>query len=132
MGGMSAVTPKSAAIFVAGLFAVTALPPFSPFFSELRVLRAAFQAGHGTAAALFLFCLLLAFCGLTRVVFGIVDGRPRTASRGLGRKFPETLGVILPPLALLGCSLWLGLSTPEVLREAWTSVVEQLVPLPPR
>lgn len=121
--GMAVLTPWSAAMFMAGVFAVTAMPPFAPFFSELRVLRAAFATGHRAAAAMFLVCLLLAFLGLTRLAFAIVDGRPRTASRAMARKFPETMGIILPPLVLLGLSLWLGLSTPAFLRDAWTAVV---------
>src|SRR3569832_499633 len=76
VSGMSILTPYSAVIFVAGLFAVSALPPFGPFFSELRVVRAAFETGHGTAAGLFLGSLLQAFFGHTRLVFEIVDGRP--------------------------------------------------------
>jgi len=128
--GMAVLTPRSAAIFVTGMFAVTALPPFGPFFSELQLVRAALAGGHGTATAVFLGCLLLAFFGLTRVVFGIVDGRPRTAARANGRRFVETAGVIAPPLVLLGMSLWLGLCTPEILREAWAAAVAQLFPTP--
>ncbi|MBI2516871.1 MAG: Fe-S-binding domain-containing protein [Opitutae bacterium] len=128
--GMSIVTPQSAAIFVAGLFAVTACPPFGPFFSELLVVRTAFAADRAGPAAMFLGCLLFAFFGLTRVVFGIVDGRPRTAARAGSRRFRETAGLILPPLLLLGCSLWLGLATPTVLTDAWTDAVSQLFPTP--
>ncbi len=128
--GMSVLTPRSAAIFVTGMFAVTACPPFGPFFSELRVVRAALAAGHGTATAMFLGCLLFAFFGLTRIVFGIVDGRPRTATKANSRRFVETAGVIVPPLALLGFSLWLGLFTPAVLQDAWSAAVEQLFPRP--
>jgi len=130
VGGMAALTPYSSGIFVAGMFAVTALPPFAPFFSELRVVRAAFSSGHGIAGGIFLGGLLLAFFGLTRVVFAIVDGRPRTAAKAAGRRFPETFGVILPPLVLLGLSLWLGLATPAVLQDAWTAAVAQLHPAP--
>lgn len=129
IGGMAALTPQSAAIFVAGMFAVTALPPFAPFFSELRVLRAAFELGHNGAAALFLGSLLLAFFGLTRLVFAIVDGRPRTTSKEIGQRFPETVGVVLPPLLLLLLSLWLGLSTPAVLEKAWTAAVTEFFPV---
>ena len=128
--GMTTLTPRSAAIFVAGMFAVTALPPFGPFFSELRVVRATFETQHYGAAAMFLGCLLLAFFGLTRLVFAIVDGTPRVKSREVGRRFPETAGVIIPALVLLGGSLWLGLATPAVLREAWTAVVHQFYPTP--
>lgn len=128
--GMSALTPQSAAIFVAGLFAVTACPPFGPFFSELLVVRTAFAADRVGVATVFLAGLLFAFFGLTRVVFGIVDGRPRVAARAGSRRFRETAGLILPPLLLLGCSLWLGLATPEVLRESWDAAVAQLFPAP--
>ncbi len=129
VSGMTAVTPRSATIFVAGMFAVTACPPFGPFFSELRILRAAIGTGHGVAATLLLGGLLLVFFGLTRLVFAIVDGRPRPgAARLEGKRVRETAGVILPPLILLGFSLWLGLATPPVLRDAWTAAVRQLFP----
>ena len=128
--GMALLTPRSAAIFVTGMFAVTALPPFGPFFSELQVVRAALASGHEIATAMFLGCLLLAFFGLTRVVFGITDGRPRPTTRTNAKRFIETAGVIAPPLVLLGLSLWLGLFTPPILREAWSAAVAQLFPTP--
>jgi hydrogenase-4 component F len=128
VSGMARVTPHSAAIFIAGLFAVTALPPFGPFFSELRVLRAAFETGHVGTATMFLVCLLFAFIGLTRLAFAIVDGRPRIATKAPGVRFAEASGLIIPPLALLALSCWLGLATPEVLQRAWTAAVSQLVP----
>lgn len=128
--GMSALTPYSAAIFVAGMFAVTACPPFGPFFSELSVIRAAFEAKHYWAVAMFLGCLLFVFFGITRVVFAIVDGRPHARNIETSRRYAETLGTILPPLVLLGISLWLGISTPSVLRTAWTEAVAQLFPTP--
>jgi hydrogenase-4 component F len=126
--GMSLVTPRSAAIFVAGMLAVTACPPFGPFFSELQVVRAALAARHGLAIALFLVCLLLSFIGMTRVVFAVVDGRPRQAAKHIGKRFVETAGVVMPPLLLLGFSLWLGLFTPAILRDAWQAAVAQLFP----
>jgi len=128
VGGLAVLAPRSAAIFVTGMFVVTACPPFAPFFSELALVRTAFATGHGLAATLFLACLLFAFFGLTRLVFAIVDGRPRRASRVPGQSIPETAGVVLPPLLLLGLVLWLGLALPDVLREAWAAAVAQLYP----
>jgi len=129
--GMAALAPRSAMIFVTGMFAVTALPPFGPFFSELKVVRAALaRPGHGLAVAVFLGCLLFVFFGLTRVVFGIVDGRPRPGMKAGGQRFVESAGLIMPPLALMGLSLWLGLFTPAVLQEAWSAAVAQLFPAP--
>lgn len=128
--GMSIITPRSAALFVAGMFAITACPPFGPFFSELMVLRAAFAAGHEWAAGLFLGCLLLAFLGLSGLVFTMVQGRPRRAARTSGGRLGERAGVLLPPLGLLGLALWLGLATPPVLRNAWSAAVWQLTGTP--
>lgn len=128
--GMSLVTPRSSMIFIAGLFAVTASPPFGPFFSELLVLRAALASGHFVAVAIFLTCLLFAFFGLSRVVFAVVDGRPRPATVVAGRRFVESAGSLVPPAVLLGLSLWLGLFTPDVLRETWTAAATQLFPAP--
>jgi len=128
--GMAFVTPRSSALFVAGVFAVTALPPFGPFFSELLVLRAALSASHGVAVAVFLGSLLFTFWGLTRITFRVVDGRPHPRMTAGRAPFIETLGVILPPLVLLLMSLWLGLFTPSILRETWSSAVLQLVPTP--
>jgi hypothetical protein len=42
----------------------------------------------------------------------------------------ETAGVIVPPLLLLGLSLWLGLFTPAMLHAAWADAVAQLFPTP--
>jgi hydrogenase-4 component F len=128
--GASSLTPRSAAMFVAGMFAVTATPPFGPFFSELRVILVALDTGHGVAVAMFLGCLLLAFFGMTRVVFAIVDGRPkRSALTGVAR-FTESTGIILPPLIFLGLSLWLGLLTPRTLQDAWSAAALQVFPAP--
>ncbi len=130
LGGMTASAPRSSALFVAGVFAITACPPFAPFFSQLRVLRAACATGYATAAAMFLVCLLFVFFGMTRVTFAVVDGRPHNTKKPIGTAIRETPGVILPPLALLALSLWLGLFTPPVLRDAWTAAVNQLFPVP--
>lgn len=128
--GMAWLTPISTRIFIVGLFAVTACPPFGPFFSELRILQASLVGGHPWAAALFLGCLLLAFFGMTRLVFSIADGRPTLAARKSASRFTETAGVILPPILLLAVSLWLGIATPESLRAVWQAAVDSLFPVP--
>ena len=130
VAGMAALTPMSARLFVVGMFAITACPPFGPFFSELRILRTAMARGQGVVVAVFLTALLFAFLGLSRLVFAIADGRPRAAARKVDRKFRETVGIIVPPVVLLALSLWLGLATPSVLQDAWTAAARTLVPAP--
>ena len=130
VAGMAWRAPASARIFVAGLFAVTACPPFGVFFSELKIILTTFQTDNYFAATVFLGCLLLAFFGMTRLVFAIVDGRPRTATHPPGKRISEQPGVILPPLLFLGLSLWLGLATPALLRTVWTAAAQLLSPAP--
>lgn len=128
--GMAWLTPVSARVFVTGLLAVTACPPFGPFFSELGVVRTALASGGVWTVGIFLGCLLLAFLGITRLVFAIVDGRPRLAGRRTAVRLRETAGVLVPPLVLLACSLWLGAATPGVLRETWDRAVAALFGAP--
>jgi hydrogenase-4 component F len=130
VSGVAWLTPVSVRIFVVGVLAVTACPPFGPFFSELAVIRAGLETGRGWAIAGFVGCLVFAFFGLTRLTFAIVDGRPRRTSVSTGQRFRETAGIVVPPLVLLGLSLWLGLATPTALRETWTSAVQGLFPAP--
>ena len=130
VAGMAWRTPGSAGIFVVGILAITACPPFGVFFSELKIILAAFQTNNIFAVTVFLGCLLFAFFGMTRLVFAIVDGRPRAAARKTSERFPELPGIILPPLLFLALSLWLGLATPSCLREAWTAAANILHPTP--
>ena len=98
--------------------------------SEFEIVQGGFSSARYATPAVLIVLVTLAFFGLTRVVFGIVDGRPRPATRMNAKRFVETAGVIGPPLLLLGLSLWLGLFTPSILREAWSAAVAQLFPTP--
>ncbi len=127
VAGMVWRAPISARVWVVGMFAITATPPFGPFFSEIRIVRSALEGGHGMTVVVFLACLLIAFLGLTRLMLAVVDGRPRTAARAEGAR-GETPGVIIPPLLFLGFSLWLGLAAPSVLRQSWNAAAAFLHP----
>jgi hydrogenase-4 component F len=128
--GMAWRSPVSAGLFIAGILAVTACPPFGPFFSEIKIVLALFKTRDTLAATVFLGCLLFAFFGMTRLAFAIVDGRPRAGARKSSERFPELPGVIAPPLLFLSLSLWLGLATPSLLRDSWTAAAKLLFPTP--
>lgn len=130
VAGMARLAPISARILVLGLLAITACPPFGPFFSELRIVRTAFATGSNGTVAVFLGCLLFAFFGMTRLVFAIVDGRPRAAARTTSGRLRETTGAIVPPLLFLFLSLLLGLGTPTVLHDAWLAAAKVLLSTP--
>jgi hydrogenase-4 component F len=127
VAGMVWRAPISARVWVLGMFAITATPPFGPFFSEIRIVRSALETGHAITVVVFLLCLLIAFLGLTRLMLAVVDGRPRSAARVEGAR-GETPGVIIPALLFLGFSLWLGLAAPPVLRESWSAAAAFLHP----
>jgi hydrogenase-4 component F len=68
--------PASAALFLAGFFAITGAPPFGPFLSELTILRGAFVDGRYAVAGLFLLALLFVFVGMGSTVLAVVQGEP--------------------------------------------------------
>jgi len=108
--GARAVVPASAALWVAGILALSGVPPFGIFLSELTILRGA--AAHDLVpAALFLLFLGIAFAGvsaqaLPMALGGDAGGRPRMR---------EPVTRILPPLLLLAFALLLGAWLPAPL-----------------
>jgi hydrogenase-4 component F len=128
--GLAWLAPVSARVLVVGMFAITACPPFGPFFSELKILGAGIASGRWPAVVAFLVCLLLAFFGMSRLVFAAVDGRPSIAARRHAGDFRETAWVLAPPVALLVLSAILGLFTPGLLQDAWSSATAFLFPAP--
>ena len=97
VAGMAWRTPASAKLLVVGMLAVTACPPFGVFFSELKIILTSFQLNHISAVAIFLGSLLFAFFGMTRLVFAIVDGRPRRVASKADKRYSELSGTIVPP-----------------------------------
>ena len=126
VSGMGWCAPISARVLVVGLFAITAMPPFGPFFSQLGIIRAGLETNHGSAIIVFTACLMLAFIGLTRLTFAIVDGRPRAAARMAKPTTAEAAGVVIPPIVFLALSLWLGLAAPALLQDSWTAAAAYL------
>ncbi len=116
--------PVSAALFLAGFFAVTGSPPFGPFISELTIVRAAFGSGRYGVAAAFLVLLAVVFIGMGSAVVTIVQGTP--SDRSIRTSFREELGTVAPILACLAVVLLLGLYLPppleRLLREAAASL----------
>ncbi len=114
-GGL-AVQPASAALWLAGLFAITGMPPFSLFLSEFTILRGALDLTPWLAAA---FVALLAVPFVATVAVGLPMALGRSAA-GIphGR---EPASAIWPPALLAALVLALGLHLPAPLR----SLLEQ-------
>lgn len=112
-GGVGRVLPGTALVLALAAIAVSGLPPFGLFVSELTIVAGSFKAQSAWAGAVMLAALLVVFGGvlskLARLLLGSPPAdTPRDTTPNLH------LAVIAAPLvALLVFSVWL----PEPLRQ---------------
>jgi hydrogenase-4 component F len=106
-GGLARTMPGTALALGLAAVAVSGLPPFGMFFSELTVLVGGFTAGRPWVSSVALASLIVVFCGVLKKLAGLLLGPP-TPDRareiiGVG----EMLPLLLPLVALLVFTLWL-------------------------
>ena len=105
--GIIKVMPVTGTVFLLGLFAITGMPPFSIFTSELAITIAAFKEAKYLAAGLLLLFLALIFAGFTSQMLGMFFGKPQK-DHGVGeinRITPVVLLIILIIIAVTGLYL---------------------------
>lgn len=103
--------PGSGVLWLAGLVAISGIPPFGSFLSELAILGEAVSGGRWGAAAVFLVLILVA-------VAGLVVSFSRMAQGGLPAgtvRTRESLVTLAPPLVLLAAAAVLGTVVPGFL-----------------
>jgi hydrogenase-4 component F len=126
--------PVTAALWIAGLFAITGAPPFGVFSSELTILRAGVNAGAWAVVVIYSLLLAAVFAGMITVLLRMGQaGGAGPASAGVGDSAPALVGanprrtgesalMVAAPLALLVLTGVLGLFIPgfldTVLRQA--------------
>lgn len=110
VSGLFGRIPATAILWAAGFFAIVGSPPFGTFVSELTILRAALQQGHGWIAATYLGCLSLALIGMAGVVLKMVYG-PSSSQTTV----TEHRNTLIPPLVFMIVVLVLGVMIPSVL-----------------
>lgn len=116
VGGALRRVPASAALFLAGFFAITGSPPFGPFLSELTILRGAVADERYGVAAAFLALLFVVFVGMGGTVLAVVQGAPRDDLPDTG--FHDSVGTVGPALILLVAVVVLGVWVPPALDTA--------------
>jgi hydrogenase-4 component F len=84
--------PVTGVVFLLGLFAITGLPPFGVFNSELTIVLSAFDSRNYLAAGLFLGLVVLVFAGMMKQMTPMFFG---------GKQPPECLEFREPLLASL-------------------------------
>lgn len=102
--------PISAALFLAGFFAITGSPPFGPFVSELAVLNAAMAAHRYAVSAMYLLFLAVIFIGMGSSVLAVVQGVPPDDPEG--RNVRDSAFNLLPIAAALALVLLMGVWIP--------------------
>ncbi len=113
--GASRLAPYSGGLFAVGLFAITGSPPFATFLSELALLSGALHAGRPWLAATLLILQVTIFAAMGSAMLGMVQGPPSIEAEPARRESPW---LIVPPAALLGLALMLGLAMPGALKSA--------------
>jgi len=107
--GVTRSLPFSGPLWVAGVLALTGMPPFGAFVSELAILRAALAGERYLLAVIFLLLLAMAFIGITTAALRMAQGKSGIPAR------PEPMSAALPPLGLMLGALLLGLYYPAPL-----------------
>jgi len=112
--GMLSERPITGVLWMGGLLAVSGMPPFGTFFSELIILKTAIDQGRFAIAATFLVLLAAVFIGMATSIIPMAQGRAPGAESA-----PREVWRASIPAAVLGAlSLALGLHLPERLGRA--------------
>lgn len=111
VSGAVRILPVSGALWLAGLFAITGLPPFGTFISEFTIVKVAFGQGRVgiISAVVALLALAIAFAGLSRAALNMALGCAPEGQVPVGEARPA----IWPALVLLSIALVLGIWIPS-------------------
>jgi hydrogenase-4 component F len=117
-GGLVHTMPLTALLLGVAAVAVSGLPPFGLFVSELTILAGGFAGGHIWISAIALAALIAVFCGVLSKFAGLLLGpapadRPREALPA-----GHLVATGLPLVALLVFSIWMPGSIRQLLELA--------------
>src|ERR1022692_1612557 len=76
-GGLAHIMPATALVLGAAAVAVSGLPPFGLFVSELIIVSGGFTSQQAWVSVVMLVSLLVVFCGVLSKLAGLVLGPPR-------------------------------------------------------
>jgi len=120
--GVLRVLPISGVLWIAGFLAITAMPPFGTFLSELTIVKAMLDQGRFVVAVLFLALLSLIFIGMSRTVLAMAQGRPADKLTPV----TETWSAVATPILLAVAVLALGVYLPEGLTTVLRAAAREL------
>jgi hydrogenase-4 component F len=124
--GLRRVRPVSAALLLAGLFAVTGSPPFGLFVSEFAIVSGAIREHHVLVAATMLVLLAVIFAGLAAMILRVVFGERPDGEGDDDEPRRESAWLVTGPLALAALVLLLGVYIPAPVRAALADAARSL------
>ncbi|MCX6021626.1 MAG: hydrogenase 4 subunit F [Chloroflexi bacterium] len=98
--GALAALPLAGPLLLVGAFAITGMPPFGMFLSELGIVSAGFGQGYGWATAALLALLALGFAGIFGQVAGMAFGRSAPLTSVHKVDGVRWLALVLPALGI--------------------------------
>lgn len=95
ISGLLQAMPLTGSIFFLGVLAITGLPPFSIFASELNITVASFSAGHHYVGAAFIFFISVAFASTAYTLFRIFFGLPVQEQKNSEHNIPGNAVIVV-------------------------------------
>ncbi len=123
--------PAAGFLFLGGLCATCALPPFGMFFSELGIVFAAAEASQWWVVGIFTVTLAIVFVGVMTAMLPMVFGPPPEVMKTepeLGRRW-RSVAMLAPAAVLLLAGFTLGAYQPRAVRDALAQAAQTLVPV---
>jgi hydrogenase-4 component F len=113
--------PITGVCLIAGFFAISGVPPFGTFFSELIILYAAIQGGHYIVAFLYVLFLALIFIGLADTILKMTQGEKVSPLKADNQTYHESISMTLPLFVLIFIVLILGIYMPPFVNTTLTN-----------
>jgi len=116
--GSAVSSPGRGIGLFAGILALIGTAPFSVFFSEFLVLRAAMQNVPAVFIVLFLVGIGTVFIGALNHAIGLAWGKPDSEPKGEAVRLHETLLFALPVALLILFGIWLPAPLRSLIEQA--------------
>ena len=121
VGGVLAAMPVTGKVLFSAFLAITGVPPFGLFLTEIYILTAGIVS-HPFTVGIVLLMLALIFIGFLRLIAAMVFGKP-AEPMARGEMNPLT---ILPPVVLTALLLAISIYLPSPLR-TWINAAAALI-----
>jgi hydrogenase-4 component F len=111
--GLLKVLPYSGTAFMIGLFAISGLPPFSIFSSEINIMASIFKEGRFVFGSAFIILLAIIFSGIAVTLFKVFHDTGEPGKHGDRESFNPgiaSLMLLLIVISIMGIYMPPGLS----------------------